>query len=62
MFQQGDIILASTLNTIDGYIKELYDTLGDNETVQALYATWTGIPTDEGANSINDEIAAIKEK
>ena len=63
MFKQGDIIPVNTLKIIDSYIKELHNTIGNtNNIVQLLYNTWMNIPTGDNANSIIDEINAIKEK
>lgn len=55
-FNSGDIIPVDTLNKMDEYIKDIYHTYTNNNSVQNLYNIWTSISLD---NSVNDEIEAI---
>lgn len=61
-FKSGDIIPVTTLNQIEDYINQLYNSLNSNQIVKDLYDVWQGIPTGDESASINDEIEAILQK
>lgn len=66
-FKSGDIISSKTLNNIDTYIKNIYmSTIEknsvDKQSIINLYNEWINIPVGTDDTSINDELDAIIQK